>query len=204
MPIVNVPNSFPDISHYELCDFDKFDGKDMITKATEGGSFVDSTLRKNIEGCKRKGINLGVYHFYKCNIDPIVQANHFIKTVGLENLKSFLYEPILDYETTKGQTESDLKNSIPDMIIFMEYMIIMTGRIPIFYSYESLIKYLNLPERFSMHKLWIARYGKEPQSFLPWKEYWAWQYSDGAITSNSWNDNFPGIGRCDANRFKCN
>jgi lysozyme len=195
--------NFPDISHYEPCDFNKVEGfNDMITKATEGESMIDGTLKFNMNNCKKKDIRFGAYHFYKCNIDPIIQATHYIKAVGLDNLKSFYYEPIVDYETTKGQTEENLKKAIPELKIFINYIYEQTGRYTIFYSYESLIAYLELDSYFTNCKLWIARYGKEPTKLAPWKEYWAWQYSDGEIPSPKYNDSFPGIGRCDSNIFK--
>jgi lysozyme len=200
--------NFPDISHYETCDFSEFEVNDMLTKATEGVSFIDSTLKFNMEGCKKKGIRFGAYHFYLVAIDPIIQARHYIDTVGLENLKSFYYEPIIDFETKedpktkhKIQDEADLKNAIPDLKKFLNYIEIETGRVPMFYSYESLIQYLELDSSFEKYRLWIARYGKEPTSFLPWKKYWSWQYADGEISNPKYSDSFKGIGRCDANVF---
>lgn len=196
--------NFPDISRYEPCDFKLFEVNDMITKATEGTTIVDPTLLTNMKGCKEKGVRLGVYHFFRVNKDPVEQAKFFIKTVGLENLKALYYEPIVDFETsTVGtkQTEADMRKAIPQLQIFMDYIEKETGRAPIFYSYESLIRYLELPSSFARYKLWIARYGKEPTSYLPWKQYWVWQYSDGSINNPKYPDSFKGIGRCDANVF---
>lgn len=199
-PFIN----FPDISHYEPCDFNKVEGfNDLITKATEGTSFIDGTLKKNMEGCQKKEIRFGVYHFYKVNSDPIAQAKFFIKTVGLDNLKSFYYPAIIDFETSKGQDEAAMKKAIPDAKKFIEYIFEQTGRWPIFYTYESLLNYLNLDESFTKCPLWIAKYSlNEPKKIAPWKTYWAWQYADGEIKNPKYNDNFPGIGRCDANIFK--
>lgn len=202
LPVEKPFLNFPDISHYEKCNFDLFEVNDMLTKATEGGSFVDSTLKFNMEQCKKRGIRFGVYHFYRTGVDPIIQANHFIKTVGLNNLKDFYYEPIVDYEKTNGQTEADLKKDIPDLKLFIQEIYKQTGRWPMFYTYESLLVYLELDSFFLNCRLWIARYGKEPTKLAPWKSYWAWQYSDGEISSPKYNDNFKGIGRCDANILK--
>jgi lysozyme len=193
--IVNesLTGSFPDISHYEHCNFSVFSGKDLITKATEGSGFIDNTLETIVKGCKEKGIRLGVYHFYRCNIDPIVQAKYFISVVGLDNLETFYHEPILDYETTNGQTELDLKNNIPNMKIFMKYIEAAVGRRPIFYANLSSLRRFQLDESFTKYKLWIAHPGSEPTDIAPWKNYWAWQYSFEAF--------FPGIGKCDGNKF---
>lgn len=199
---------FPDISRYEPCDFKKFKGADMIFKATDGGTWIDPTMKKNLDGCKANNIRCGVYHFYRVNVDPIVQAKHFIKSVGLENLKSMHYDPILDYETVSNpkvgslQNEADLKLDVPDTMKFLKYVQEQTGRKCMFYTYESLLNYLSLSSEFRdlCSHLWIARYGKKPTKFAPWTKAWAWQFSDGEYSNNpTYNDNFPGIGRCDAN-----
>jgi lysozyme len=202
-PVINKTIAiFPDISHYEPCNFSQFENGDMLTKATQGTSFVDSTLKTNMDACKLTNIRFGCYHFYETKCDPILQAQFYIKTVGLDNLKNFYYEPIVDYETTKGQSEEDLRKAIPDLKKFVQYVYEQTGRYPMFYSYESLIQYLELDNSFLNCRLWIARYGSEPTKYLPWTSYWAWQFSDGSIKSPKYNDNFKGIGRCDANIIK--
>lgn len=203
-PKEKAPVFFPDISRYELCDFKLFEYDNMITKATEGTSIVDPTLFINIKGCEINNIRLGVYHFYRVNKDPIQQAKFFIKTVGLERLKSMYHDPIVDFETTSvgaTQTAQDMKNAIPDLQKFLDYIEKETGRTPIFYSYHSLIRYLNLPPSFSKYKLWIAKYGDEPANLLPWNKYWAWQYSDGQVKNKSYPTSFKGIGDCDSNIF---
>lgn len=209
-PFVN----FPDISHFEPCDFSKFNVNDMLTKATDGDGFFDGTFIKNMEGCRKSKIRFGAYHFYRCSDDPIVQAKFFIQKVGLENLKSFYYEPILDYETVdpddhvphrnNPQSEADMIKNIPNMKKFMAYIEQETGRIPMFYSYESLIQLLKLDASCARWRLWIAKYAstQDPVNYGPWKTYWAHQYSDGEMKNPRWNDNFQGIGRCDANKFK--
>lgn len=200
---------FADISRYEPCDFSKFNGKFLIFKATDGGTWVDPTMQKNIDECKKRGINYGVYHFYRTGTDPIVQAKLFISKVGLENLKSCFYEPILDFETVSnprvGQVQDwkMLKADLPDAIKFLDYVYEQTGRRCIFYTYESLLDSLDLPAVFveKCPKLWIARYSlKKPVKFDPWLKPWAWQYSDGTFSDNPiFKDSFNGIGRCDAN-----
>jgi GH25 family lysozyme M1 (1,4-beta-N-acetylmuramidase) len=209
LPTVETTDGFfPDISRYEPCDFEKFDGDDMIFKATDGGSWIDPKLNHHMAGCASKKIKSGVYHFYRVGVDPIDQAKHFIKSVGLENLTSMHYEPILDYETVTNkrvgplQSEADMKLDREDAKKFLRYIYEQTGRKCMFYTYESLLAYLELDSSFKdlCSRLWIARYGKKPTRFAPWSSAWAWQYSDGEYSDNPpYNDNFKGIGRCDAN-----
>ena len=197
---------FPDISHYEKCEFNLFKGSDLLTKATEGIGFIDNTLNYNMNMCKNKNIRFGVYHFYRVGQNPITQADFFIKTVGLDNLKNFFYAPIVDFETSKFQTIDALKKDIPNLKIFIERIIEIVGRTPIFYSYTSLLEYLDLDVYFTKCPLWIAKYGKEPNNnqILPWNKYWAWQYSDGEISNKDFPTSFIGIGKCDSNIIKAN
>lgn len=212
LPTIGEVDRFvPDISRYEPCDFSDFNGDDLIFKATDGDSWVDPEFARHLRECKARGIKTGVYHFYRVGPDPIVQAKHFIKAVGLENLKSMYYEPILDYETVTNkkvgpiQLEPRMKADIPDAKIFLRYIYEQTGRKCMFYTYESLLKYLQLDNEFKnlCSRLWLARYSRAlPTYFKPWDKPFLYQYSDGEWSSNPlWNDNFKGIGRCDANIF---
>lgn len=199
---------FPDISRYESCDFSKFDSKALITKATDGASWIDPTFFYNMSQCKVRNIKFGAYHFYRAGVDPIDQAKHFIRTFGLENIKSSFYPPIFDYETVTAekvglkQSEEEMKKDLPDAKIFLKYIQAQTGRKCLFYTYESLLNFLQLDKEFVdlCDGLWIARYGKKPSVFAPWTTPWAWQYSDGEYSNNpTFKDSFNGIGRCDAN-----
>ena len=165
-------------------------------------------LYTRMSECFKREINLGVYHFYRADIDPIIQAKHFINSVGLTNLKNMFYEPIIDFETVTNrnvgplQNESNMKSALPNLKKFILYIVEQTGRKPMFYTYESLLKYLNLDSFFldNCSRLWIARYGRKPTFFKPWDKPWAYQFSDGEYSERPmWDDYFEGIGRCDAN-----
>jgi lysozyme len=53
-----------------------------INKATEHVSFVDDQWANNKAGCIAQGEPYGAYHFFRPAYDPILQAQHFIRTVG--------------------------------------------------------------------------------------------------------------------------
>lgn len=186
---------FPDISHHRPCNFDLFFGKDMVFKATEGNAWVDSDFAYNLLTCVDKGIDYGVYHFYRTNRTPLEQARHFISTVGLGNLKSMKHDPVVDYETTNGQDADDLIKSKPALLEFIKYVNKQTGRKMRIYTGEYLLKKINFELEFTEHTglPWVARYGSRPTYSFPWSNMWAWQFSD--------NEFFSGIGGCDGNEF---
>lgn len=193
---------FPDISHWNHCDFEKFTGKDMILKASDGATRIDPEFFSNLENCIKKGIRTGAYHFYRTGPDPIKQAVLFIKTVGLENMKSMFHLPVVDFESVSGsnvgqkQSNEDLRKDMDDLVTFVKYLHekterkcrIYTGR----YAFDKmnwsleLLKYCDSP--------WIADYtGKQPTNSKPWDKIWAWQFSS--------THNFDGLKGVDANKF---
>ena len=188
--------SFPDVSHWKPVDYEEFKGFDLIFKATEGKSFVDSTFIFNMMKCKERGIRYGVYHFYRTNIAPEIQAKNFITTVGLDNLRSMSYLPVVDYETANGQTRKDLARNMKNLKIFIRLVNEQTGRKMRVYTGDSLMGYLKFDKEFTelCDNPWVARYSdKPPKNSGPWEKVWAWQYAD--------NDFARGIGQCDMNRF---
>lgn len=193
---------FPDISRYRLCDFLNVNFEHLIFKATEGVSLVDTTLYKNIEGCKNKNIKCGVYHFYRVRKSPIEQAKFFIEKVGLDNLKNMYHLPIVDYETVSHgsalnrQDADDLGGALDELKEFIKYVNKETGRKMRIYTGEYLLNKLKFDAEFlEICELpWVANYNKAPVKFGPWNSMWAWQYTDA--------ENFSGIDKpCDGNKF---
>lgn len=74
-----------DISHHNgHIDFGRVaaDSVDfVIIKATEGVSFVDSTLLRNYNGARAAGLRTGFYHFFRFNHGGVRQGRHFLNTV---------------------------------------------------------------------------------------------------------------------------
>lgn len=153
----------------------------VILKATEGKSLVDKRFYERWIGLKSLGIKRGAYHFYRTNIDPIVQANHFIKTC--EDLKPGDILAI-DYETCDIkkigiQTINDLKSHKQDAIKFMSHVEMITGIKPWFYTYHFVIEDCDFEPEFAKYPLWYARYTsvKPNDKQGPWSSMVAWQYS---------------------------
>lgn len=177
---------FADISHYEKCDFSKYNCKILITKATEGTGLVDSTFKNVQAQCKLRAIPFGAYHFFRCNLPALDQAKFYLETVG-----TFILNPILDIETLDGVSHEECKKQIK---IWLSYVELVTGKVPVIYSGHSFLVELNLDASFAKYPLWLARYTTiKPVAPAPWKEWTAWQYSD--------KDIFNGIGACDSNVY---
>lgn len=187
---------FPDVSHWESVDFSMFKGEFLITKASEGASYIDPTLEPIIYNCMKHNINLGFYHFFRCDSNIESQVDNFIDAVGLMTLKNSFCLPIVDYETAKGQDAKDLKKSLHKLKKFIKLLNKRTGVKCRIYTGDYMMKYLDFDDSFlELCKApWIARYSNTmPKNLGPWGKIWAWQFSDSF--------SFMGIGECDGNYF---
>jgi len=179
-------NIFPDVSHYEPVDFTKFKGSMLITKCTEGISYIDPTFVKVKESCKQNHIKFGAYHFFRCNKSILDQVDHYLKHLGETDLP-----PILDIETRDTKALDVIKMSIG---LWLKTVEEKTGKTPIIYSGESFLKDLKLDDSFTRYPLWLAKYTiVEPPAPKPWSKITWWQYSDSVP--------FAGIGKCDGNKI---
>ena len=173
---------FADVSHWEKVDFNKYNKKILITKATEAENYIDPTFKSLRSECEKRNILFGAYHFFRCDKDAVKQAEHF-----LSFSKDLQMPPILDIETLDGQSKETCKQKIQ---IFLDIIEKATGKTPVIYIGHSFAVELKLDESFARYPLWLARYTTiEPIPPKPWANYWAWQFSDKA--------HFEGIGACD-------
>ena len=175
---------FLDLSHHnEKVDLMKLKNQELvILKATQGKRYIDEKFASRWIGLKACGIRRGAYHFYQCNLgDPIVQADHFLSTIGDTKPDDIL---AFDFETCgiKGmiQNMDDLINHKPNALIFMRYIKQKTGITPWFYTYNEVIRLCSFEKEFTEFPLWYARYTSiEPsQKQGPWESMIGWQYYD--------------------------
>lgn len=176
---------FPDVSHWETVDFKKFEGKELITKATEGVTMIDPTFKNLKDQCRIKGIAFSAYHFFRCDKPAVQQAKHYLATLGSD----YKGEYILDIETTDGSSNVAVIQFIKSWLDYVEKE---TGKVPMIYSGHAFLVSLDLPVEFARYPLWLARYCEQPpQAPKPWIGWTIWQFAENAV--------FKGIGECDGN-----
>lgn len=191
---------FIDISHWVDIDFDKLKISNVIMKATEGGNFIDSKFKRNLDDCKRTNKRYGFYHYYKVDVSPDIQASHFIDTVGLKELSECYHLPVIDLELGGNHSEGRIKDSLSNVRIFAQEITSKTGRRCRVYSNDGLMGYLAEEfKRLGFQNLcenpWVARYPREPKNFAPWPKLWAHQFSESAKIKGS-------VDKVDLNIFK--
>jgi len=189
-----------DISHWEgHVDWDTFFASDhkqrfIIFKATESYNFVDQEVKANWAALAGRPIIRGAYHYFHASVDPIKQADWFLKTVG--DFSSGTLPPILDLEK-KDASANKTQSRAGTWIKTVEKA---TGLKPILYTSpgfwaEKLAAWGAFDWTVNHYPLWLAHYGvAAPVLPKGWKRWDFWQYAtDGR---------FEGIpGACDLNWF---
>lgn len=143
----------------------------VFIKATEGGTFLDSSFRTNIESARKAGFVCGIYHFYNPGTSPRKQADFYISNVRLE--KGDL-APVVDVERP-GRSAEALQRELVDFLSALESHY---GVRPIIYtSAKFRHNYLNNPI-FDNYPFWVAHYYvSRPATDHNWS---FWQFTDRA------------------------
>lgn len=78
-----------------------------FAKATEGNSFVDDQLKRNVEHARSAGVKLGLYHFAHPALGARANAEHFLRTIApLVRVGDPI--PWLDLEVAEGHSWEEL------------------------------------------------------------------------------------------------
>ena len=180
----SVPQNFSiygiDISHYQKkINWDKlaqFKYKHItitfvFIKATEGVNYVDPMWDEHWKNAKTHGFVRGAYHYYKPNLDPVKQMNHFLKQVFFENGD---LSPVLDVE--EDPVLISHQQFVKNVLTALRYLENKTGITPILYTNYAFYKQYFMGEDFRKYPLWIAHYYKKsPPDDIPWN---FWQFHD--------------------------
>ena len=142
----------------------------VYIKATEGESLIDNTYRTNLNGARRAGLRVGIYHFYIPSVSPQQQFNNFRNAV---NLKEMDLLPIIDIERRGREPLPQFQRNLRTFIQMVERHY---GIKPILYcSRDFYNKYLSGP--FTNYKYMVARYAEEVPQLCDNAAFVMWQYS---------------------------
>jgi len=175
-----------DVSHWQLeIDWNEVKRagvKFAFIKATEFPDkkttlYIDDLLYRNLEGVSAAGIHWSAYHFFRTHIDPVIQAQVFVETVG----EFTSLPPVLDLEAAGCKGEKlNLK-----VQVFLTEVERLTGRKPIIYTSGGFWRsYMMYEKRVHAdwaraYPLWMAQYTTLwPTPLYPWAGWDFWQYSD--------------------------
>lgn len=149
---------YPDISHWkpvanwsqvkQNCGF-------LISKATQGTGFIDSTLDSFIKGCEANGIPYWLYTFLDKGNEK-AQAQYLVK-VCAPKVGKYFRGYVLDVES--GNTASGVKAAL-------DYLKSLGGKCMLYTMYAQYSTYKGVIDgRGSNCAWWEARYGKNNGSY---------------------------------------
>ena len=158
-------------------DFDKIILNHRVTaiihKASEGLSKDDSYALRRIQA-KSKNLLWGSYHLGKSG-DPIKQADFYLSLISL-NGNEVIALDLEDVESSKFMNTENAK-------IFIEYIKRKTGRYPILYANQKVVKAISKrfdnKSVFANCPLWYARFKNKVMDFPKnvWETYTIWQFT---------------------------
>lgn len=167
-------------------------------KATDGLTFVAKTFEHNWNGIKDAGLIRGAYHFCHTKNNAVMEADHFVKTVGRLDPSDML---VLDIEDDKNVLS-------PEQFLnwtseFVEAVGALACVTPIIYTGGPYFdKHGGKPsekwiEELSRFPLWLAAYTKTPDKYVPaiWKNkgWTIWQRSGDLAAKGESPFRVPGI-----------
>jgi len=136
-----------------------------FVKATEGLTFKDPEFERNRSALEGTPLRWGAYHYYLPQDSGKEQANYFLKTVGVDNLKKHLLPPVLDVEEWNKESTQELINGVQTWLDTVEAAI---GRKPIVYTYHEFWT-AHLNRGFQDYPLWLAGPLEESVTWSFWQ-----------------------------------
>lgn len=151
-------------------------------KISEGNTFLDKNLKKNLKGCRDVGIPVGGYHFARPDLheDPTKEVQNFVNNCDFQpgDLR-----PVLDFENADNHTSDSIRAWVVE---FLKQAEAGFGVRPIVYTGGNMVKYALRKDTTGIddYTLWHALYSKKaltkgiPKDRLGgWKEWRVWQWT---------------------------
>lgn len=166
-----------DVSHYQgRINWDEV-AKDskvgyVYLKATEGTSITDDTYRFNFRECKRVGLKVGSYLFFRPQYSAKAQFELFKSMV---DTKSQDLLPLVDAEAIKGVSISTFQERLIELCELLEGEY---GKKPMIYTGQNFYnKNIHGNPRLSGYKYFIAAYALEQPELNDGTDYLMWQFT---------------------------
>jgi GH25 family lysozyme M1 (1,4-beta-N-acetylmuramidase) len=175
-----------DVSHHNgLIDWQRVRNAGITfaaIKTTEGATVVDAKAQTNLAGCRNAGIVPAMYHFYRHDVDPTVQATHFLQNIGARAAGDL--PPVVDVEEP-GDGAGPITYSKTEVVhrigLFSDAVRTAIGIPPMIYTYPAAWTDVtsNSNAFAASNPLWIASYKTgAPKLVGSWATYTLWQYTD--------------------------
>lgn len=166
-----------DVSHYQgRINWDEVARDSRVgyvyLKATEGVNNTDDTYRYNFNECKRVGLKVGSYLFFRPHLSARAQFDLFVSTVDTKKQDLL---PLVDAEAIKGVSDGVFQARLLELCELLEKEY---GKKPVIYTGKNFYnKHIYGNSRLRAYKFFIAAYAFEEPSLYGDNDYVLWQYS---------------------------
>ena len=145
--------------------------KYVYVKATQGSGYLDPCYVSNVEGARRAGLKVGIYHYFTSRSSATAQFQWF-RSQAIKTEQDLI--PMVDVEEMKGWRDRlELQDSL---MAFAHLVKKFYGTAPLLYTSQNFYN-ANLSPRFGKFWLFIAAYRKTEPSIngAAWN---LWQFTD--------------------------
>ncbi len=147
--------------------------------STQGALIEDAMFRKNIEGARAAGLNVGVY-FYTQAVNEVEAVEEASMVLALVQKYRISYPIFIDTEASGGRADRISKETRTAVCRAFCETIRNAGYTPGIYASKSwFTDKLNMSS-LSAYKIWVAQYAAKPTYT---GRYDLWQYSDKGTIS---------------------
>lgn len=166
-----------DVSHYQgRINWDEVAKDSKVTyvflKATEGVNTIDDTYAYNFRECKRVGLKVGSYLFFRPHLSARAQFDLFVSQVDTKQQDLL---PVIDAEVIRGVSVNLFQARLLELCNLFEREY---GKKPIIYTGKNFYnKHIYGNAAFRVYKFFIAAYAFEEPSLHGDFDYVMWQYS---------------------------
>lgn len=168
--------------------------KFVFIRATMGHNRTDIDFDENWLAAKENGLVRGAYHYFDPTQDAALQAKNFLKQT---NLQKGDLPPVLDIESTKGKSATELTEALQ---IWLDAVEKETKVPPIIYTNMRFYKKYIKPN-FKKYPLWIAHYYEDDIEMPDNNDWLFWQHHDrgqvngicGDVDFNVFNGNWAAL-----------
>lgn len=166
-----------DVSHYQgRIDWDEV-AKDpkagfVYLKATEGTSITDDTYKRNFQECKRVGLKVGSYLFFRPQYSAKAQFDLFLSMVDTKKQDLL---PLIDAEAIRGVSIAVFQQRLLELCDLFEKEY---GKKPLIYTGQNFYnKNIHGNARLREYKYFIACYAFDEPVLYGDDDFLMWQYT---------------------------
>lgn len=166
-----------DVSHYQgRINWDEVARDSKVNyvylKATEGVNTIDDTYSYNFNECKRVGLKVGSYLFFRPHLSPKTQFELFRSKVDTKKQDLL---PVIDAEVIRGVSAGVFQTRLLELCDLFEKEY---GKKPIIYTGRNFYnKYIDGNTRLRSYKFFIAAYTFDEPELNAGQDYVLWQYT---------------------------